>query len=309
MATTIVTYPSSSSAASAVQFNLNSVATTVNKDTVTPANNIPLPVQLLDTSGNLNTVTVGSSVLPTGGATSALQTSGNSTLTAISGQIPAALGQTNAAGSLSVVLASNQGAVPVSQSGTWNITNISGTISLPTGAATETTLSTLNGKVPSGLTVSSTRLLVDGSGVTQPISAASLPLPTGAATDSTLSTLSGKFGSLGQKTSAGSAPVVLASDQSAIPVSQSGTWNINNVSGTVSLPTGAATQATLSTLNSKTSGALVPTAFDEIVLTYVPSGNGVGQIATAVYKLASVTQKTLTMTYDASNRLTDVVAT
>ena len=30
--------------------------------------------------------------------------------------------------------------VPVSQSGTWNITNISGTVSLPTGAATETTL-------------------------------------------------------------------------------------------------------------------------------------------------------------------------
>jgi hypothetical protein len=48
--------------------------------------------------------------------------------------------------------------------------------------ATESTLSTLSGKVPSGLTVSSTRLLVDGSGVTQPVSAASLPLPTGAAT-------------------------------------------------------------------------------------------------------------------------------
>ena len=33
------------------------------------------------------------------------------------------------------------------QSGTWNITNISGTVSLPTGAATEATLSTLDGKV------------------------------------------------------------------------------------------------------------------------------------------------------------------
>jgi hypothetical protein len=50
-----------------------------------------------------------------------------------------------------------------------------------------------------------------------------------------------KFEVLGQKTSANSAPVVLASDQSSIPASQSGTWNINNVSGTVSLPTGAAT--------------------------------------------------------------------
>ena len=36
--------------------------------------------------------------------------------------------------------------------------------------ATQTTLAALNTKVPSNLTVSSTRLLVDGSGVTQPVS-------------------------------------------------------------------------------------------------------------------------------------------
>ncbi len=43
----------------------------------------------------------------------------------------------------------NAGTFPVqaAQSGTWNITNISGTISLPTGAATESTLSTINGKI------------------------------------------------------------------------------------------------------------------------------------------------------------------
>ena len=62
------------------------------------------------------------------------------------------------------------GSVSATQSGTWNINDISGTISLPTGAATETTLSAVNTKIPSGLTVTSTRLLVDGSGVTQPIS-------------------------------------------------------------------------------------------------------------------------------------------
>jgi hypothetical protein len=117
-------------------------------------------------------------------------------------------------------------AVQATQSGTWNVNNVSGTISLPTGASTETTLSDLNSKVPSnlttagnrlaiyspdsirvfatngfgsggsggttsldavdstnlantatytsrlpsGLTVTSTRLLVDGSGVTQPVS-------------------------------------------------------------------------------------------------------------------------------------------
>ena len=70
----------------------------------------------------------------------------------------------------------------------------------------------------------------------------------------------------GQETMANSLPVVIASDQSAVPITdnggsitvdgtvaatQSGTWNINNISGTVSLPTGAATEATLSTLNTK----------------------------------------------------------
>jgi len=42
------------------------------------------------------------------------------------------------------------------------------TLPLPTGASSETTLSSVNTKIPSNLTVSSTRLLVDGSGVTQP---------------------------------------------------------------------------------------------------------------------------------------------
>ena len=46
---------------------------------------------------------------------------------------------------------------------------------LPAGASSETTLSAVNTKIPSNLTVSSTRLLVDGSGVTQPVSLASVP--------------------------------------------------------------------------------------------------------------------------------------
>lgn len=72
-----------------------------------------------------------------------------------------------------------------------------------------------------------------------------------------------KTPSLGQNNMAGSVPVVIASDQSAVDVDittadvdirdlsyttdsvtahQGGTWNINNITGTVSLPTGAATQ-------------------------------------------------------------------
>lgn len=62
--------------------------------------------------------------------------------------------------------------------------------------------------------------LVDGSGVTQPVSAAALPLPAGASTETTLlaakndlDSISGKTPPLGQNTMAGSVPVVLASNQ------------------------------------------------------------------------------------------------
>ncbi len=80
--------------------------------------------------------------------------------------------------------------------------------------------------------------------------------------------------------------------------------------------TGVATEATLllvkadlDALNARTAGGLVPLHFDEIDLTYVPSGNGAGQVATAVYKLASSTVATLTLTYDSNNKLTSVIKT
>lgn len=69
-------------------------------------------------------------------------------------------------------------AVPVSGTLTANL----GTIA---GVATETTLSAINNKTPALI---SGRVPVDGSGVTQPISAASLPLPAGAAQDRTTAT-------------------------------------------------------------------------------------------------------------------------
>lgn len=59
----------------------------------------------------------------------------------------------------------------------FSLNGISGTITLPTGASTSalqtitnTSLANLDTKLPSNLTVTSTRLLVDGSGVTQPVS-------------------------------------------------------------------------------------------------------------------------------------------
>lgn len=229
-----------------------------------------------DANGELQ-IDVLSSALPSGAATSANQITVNNSLSNIDGKLPG-------------LIASR---IPVDGSGVTQPISVS-VLPLPSGASTETTLSSLNTKVPSGLTVSTSRLLVDGSGVTQPISAASLPLATGAATSSNqtttntlLTTISGKLGSLGQSTMAGSAPVVIASNQSAIPITGSitatnpsvstagaalptdatligGSDAVNlvpisvdssgvvntNVLATV-LPTGAATETTLASIDSK----------------------------------------------------------
>lgn len=56
-----------------------------------------------------------------------------------------------------------------------------------------------------------------------------------------------------------------------------------------------------------TGGNLVPDQYDEIAMTYITSGNGVGEIGTVTYKLSSATIATLTLSYDASNRLINVV--
>lgn len=57
---------------------------------------------------------------------------------------------------------------------------------------------------------------------------------------------------------------------------------------------------------------LVPFQYDYISLTYVAAGNGVGQIETATYKTNGVggtTVATLTLAYDANNKLSSVTRT
>lgn len=81
--------------------------------------------------GSAVTQPVSMSAVPTGGSTAALQTSGNASLTSIDGKITAVNtgavtiaampneGQQTMVNSISVALASNQSALPVTQSGTW----------------------------------------------------------------------------------------------------------------------------------------------------------------------------------------------
>lgn len=199
----------------------------------------------VDGSGVTQPISAASLPLPTGASTSALQTTGNSTLLTISGQLPTTLGQTTSANSLAVVIASDQSTLTITGNvGVAQGSTTAGEIgplsqgAVTTAAPTYTTATTN----PLSLTVAGA-LRVDGSAVTQPISAASLPLPTGAATaalqtsgNATLTAISGQLPTtLGQKTSANSFAVVISSDQSPIAVtsSLSSTATITSVSNAI----------------------------------------------------------------------------
>lgn len=117
--------------------------------------------------------------------------------------------------------------MPAFEGGT-GVTVVAGTISgdqgVPNSIANSWPFKITDG-VGTVLGTAANPLRIDPTGdTTQPISAASLPLPTGAATQATLATLAtdatvqARLGTLGQKAMAASTPVVVASDQSALPV-------------------------------------------------------------------------------------------
>lgn len=86
-----------------------------------------------------------------------------------------------------------------------------------------------------------------------------------------------------------------------VSANQSGTWDINNVSGTVSLPTGASTAANQATANTLLGGiaGLVPTAYDYISLSYTGS-----DLTGVVFKTGGsggTTVATLTLVYSGAN--------
>lgn len=101
----------------------------------------------VDGSGVTQPISAASLPLPAGASTAALQTSGNATLTAITGQLPTTLGQKTSANSLAVVIASDN-TVAISAA----------SLPLPTGAATSalqtsgnSTLTSISGQLPTTL--------------------------------------------------------------------------------------------------------------------------------------------------------------
>lgn len=158
------------------------------------------------------------------------------------------LGQLTMAASLPVVIASNQSAIPISAA----------SLPLPTGAATaalqtqpgvdigDVTINNASGAAAVNIQDGGNTITVDGTVTTTQgtspwvISAASLPLPTGAATsalqttgNSSLSSIDTKTLAAGQALMAASSPVVIASNQSAIPVTGTFFQATQPVSGTV----------------------------------------------------------------------------
>lgn len=169
--------------------------------------------------------------LPTGASTSALQTAGNLTLTAISAQLPTTLGQKTMANSLAVTIASDQSVISITGNvGVAQGSTTAGEIGPLVQGAVTTAAPTYTTATTNALSLTTAGALrVDGSAVTQPISAAALPLPAGASTsalqtagNATLTAISGQIpATLGQHASAASMSVVIASDQSPIPVTAS----------------------------------------------------------------------------------------
>lgn len=170
------------------------------------------------------------------------------------------------------------------QSGTWNITNVNGTVSLPTGAATaakQPALGTAGSASPDVLTVqgiaSMVALKVDGSGVTQPVSGtvtanAGTNLNTSAlALDTSVngllvgqaSTTSGQLGPLGQTATTTVAPTYTTAKTNPLSTDTSGNLrtSVNNmvtITGTVTANAG--TNLNTSTLALESGGNLATLA-------------------------------------------------
>lgn len=123
--------------------------------------------------------------------------------------------------------------------------------------------------------------IVDGSAVTQPISAASLPLPAGAATEATLATraseataatllttaaFQARINTLGQKTMANSTPIVIASDQTSIPVITGGS--------AVATITSVSVSTTVATLSASNAAKTKVVVYNEGGTLFVKLGSG-----------------------------------
>ncbi len=139
----------------------------------------------------------------------------------------------------------DSGTVAATQSGTWNITNISGTVSLPTGAATSALQTTGN---------------------------------------TSLATIATNTPALGQAVMASSSPVVIASNQSSIPVTvstapgRSSVLLFNNINSSTNITTSAYVQITASTSSAINRLYIADTSGQSFIIATGASGSEVNQL-------------------------------
>lgn len=144
---------------------------------------------------------------------------------------------------LRTVIATDQSAIPASQSGTWNINNISGTVSLPTGAATAARQDTGN--------TSLANIDTDTSAINSDTTAINGKLNNNYGAASGALRVASQIGNAtavadfnAGNASAQTLRTVIATDQSAIPASQSGTWSVRAQDGSGNALTSAAAGST-----------------------------------------------------------------
>jgi len=207
-------------------FIRNGSSQVVTEDTATPANNRPLPVKLIGLNGNLEVTAQNLNIQSThtGANPDSVQLGDGTNLAAVSAALDLQTEDTLGNAILTTI-----------DTDTGNIATDTAVI------ASDTT--SLDSKAPAqGAAVIAASTPVNiASDQTVPVSASSLPLPTGASTSalqtsseallttidadtSTIATdttsIDGKTPALGSATSAASVPVVIASDQANVPVSQ-----------------------------------------------------------------------------------------
>lgn len=154
---------------------------------------------------------------------------------------PLVRGSQNSAASIPVVLATDQAAIPASQSGTWNV----GTVTTVTTVSTVTSLTQMNGAaiaMGTGTRSAGTQRVTIA---TDDVVPASQSGTWNIATVTSLTQFNGVAIALNTGTrSTGTLRVTIATDD-VVPASQSGTWNI----GTVTTVTGVTTVSTVTSLS------------------------------------------------------------
>ena len=209
--------------------------------------NSPLPAGT-NSIGSISNIS-GTVSLPTGASTSALQTTGNTTLASIQAN------QTNGTQTASLVA----GTATIG-----SINNISGTVSLPTGAAT----SALQSNVQSAPgTSATTAITIQGSasGVAIPVSGTvttsnSANGATGSAVPAQATQVAGSKSGTLQALALDSSGNLNVDLQTALPAGANNIGSITNITGTVSLPTGAATLAAQNAVIGSATGGTAATS-------------------------------------------------